>query len=80
MKSSNDRQGNTPSSQRKIWAIRDKEKFQEMVYEIKGFNDTLDQLFPDVKKFTSESMKDEIGRSDGVKALQSLQEATTDDH
>lgn len=51
-----------------------------MINEIKGFNDSLDQLFPDVRKFTTENMKVDIGRSEDIKALQSLQEATTDDH
>jgi hypothetical protein len=63
-----------------IWAIHDKKKFQNMVSEIKGFNDNLESLFPDIKRFTAENIRHEIDQSDDVVALQSLQEATTDDH
>lgn len=80
LKLSKDRQRSTALPQRRIWAIRDKRKFQEMIHEIKGFNDSLDQLFPNIKKFTSENMKKEIDCSEDIKALQSLQEATTDEH
>ncbi|KAH9476040.1 Small glutamine-rich tetratricopeptide repeat-containing protein 2 [Psilocybe cubensis] len=80
IRSSKDRQSNTPLPQKKLWAIRDKKKFEDMINEIRGFNDSLDQLFPDIKKFTTESIKADIGQSDDVKALQSLQEATTGGH
>ena len=79
-KSAKERQRGTPLKTRTMWAIHDKRKFQNMISEIKGFNDNLVSLFPDIKRYTSENIRNEIDQSDDIIALQSLHEATTDDH
>lgn len=79
-RSARDRQRGTPMRKKTIWAVHDKKKFQTMVFEIKGFNDNLESLFPDAKRKALESIRTEIDESEDVDALQSLQEATTDQH
>src|SRR6266576_365742 len=54
------RQRGTPLHKKTTWAIHDKKKFGEMVSEIKGFNDNLESLFPDIKRYTSENIRNEI--------------------
>lgn len=79
-RSARDRQRGTPLRKKTIWAVHDKKKFQAMVFEIKGFNDNLESLFPDAKIKALESMRAEIDESEDVDALQSLQEATANQH
>jgi hypothetical protein len=79
-KSAKERQRGTPITKKTLWAVHDKKKFQDMIAEIKGFNDNLHSLFPDVQSRTNENLRNEIDQSEDINALQSLQEATTDDH
>ncbi len=48
--------------------------------KIKGFNDNLESLFPDIKRYTSENIRNEINQSEDINALQTLEEATMDQH
>jgi hypothetical protein len=79
-KSAKDRQRDTPLKRKTLWAVHDKKKFQLLVTEIKGFNDSLESLFPDVKLRTLATISAEIRQSEDIHALQSLQEATSEDH
>jgi Prion-inhibition and propagation len=74
------RQNSTPLHKKTIWAIHNKKKFGEMISEIKGFNDNLESLFPDIKGYTFEDMRNEINQSEDIDALQSLEEATMNQH
>ena len=74
------RQHGTPLHKKTTWAIHNKKKFGEMVSEIKGFNDNLESLFPDIKRYTSEDIRGEINQSEDIDALLSLEEATMDQH
>lgn len=47
-RSARDRQRSTSFKQKTIWVVHDKVKFQLMVTEIRGFNDNLLSLFPDL--------------------------------
>jgi tetratricopeptide (TPR) repeat protein len=51
-----------------------------MVAEIKGFNENLETLFPDVKIKAAEAMRQDIGRSDQIQDLRLLQEATAGEY
>jgi hypothetical protein len=79
-RSAKDRQRTTPLKKKTIWAVHDKKKFQAMVSEIKGFNDNLESLFPDVKSKTAILIRNDIDQSEEVQTLQLLQEATADEH
>ncbi|KAF8626728.1 hypothetical protein AX17_006494 [Amanita inopinata Kibby_2008] len=79
-RSARNRQCGTPLGKKTVWAIHDKKKFQAMVSEIKGFNDNLESLFPDMKMYTSKTIAGEVAKSQDIDALQSLQEATAGEH
>ncbi|KAK3303069.1 prion-inhibition and propagation, helo domain-containing protein, partial [Chaetomium strumarium] len=42
-----DRQRDAPLARRTVWAVRDRSKFAALVAELRGFNDSLESLFPD---------------------------------
>ncbi|KAK4451186.1 small glutamine-rich tetratricopeptide repeat-containing protein 2 [Podospora aff. communis PSN243] len=71
-----DRQRDTPLTRRTIWAIRDRNKFLALVAELRGFNDSLESLFPDARAKAAEAMRNDIEAADGIRELQLLQEAT----
>jgi hypothetical protein len=71
-----ERQRSMNLARKTLWAVHDKRKFQSMVAEIKGFNENLETLFPDVKIKAAEAMRQDIGRSDQIQYLRLLQEAT----
>jgi len=73
-------QRGTPLKWKAIWVVFNKKKFQGFVSEIKGLNDNLEILFPDIAKNAVDNMKGKISQSDDIHALQSLQEATTEEH
>lgn len=79
-RSARERQRFTPFKQKTIWAVNDKTKFQRMVTEIKGFNDNLASLFPDLKGKTSEVLRDDIDQSDEIRPLMLLQQAAALEH
>ena len=73
-----DRQQAGTVKQKTVWAIRDKVKFQRMVTEIHGFNDSLADLFPDLQ--IREALRTEVNQSNEIRPLTLLQEASADDH
>ena len=75
-----DRQRNTTIARRTLWAIHDKKKFQAMVVEIRGFNDSLESLFPGSRNKIAEVMRVDLEASENIDELQLLQDATIDDH
>jgi Prion-inhibition and propagation len=75
-----DRQRETSLRKRTIWAVHDGKRFQKMVLDIKGFIDNLESLFPNTTGDVLENLRIDIDRSEDVGALQSLQEATTNEH
>lgn len=79
-KSSRNHQRNTPLKRKVTWAIGDKTKFLALITEIKGFNDSLVSLFPDVTSRTNRMLQEDIDTSEEIRSLQLLQQATSDDH
>ena len=79
-KSAKEIQQATPLKRKATWAISDKEKFSKLVAEIKGFNDSLDSLFPDITKSATSKILGEIGESCEIRDLQLLQQAAADEH
>jgi hypothetical protein len=73
--SSRNRQLNTHIGRRTLWAIHDARRFQALVAEIRGFNDSLETLFPGSKSKVAEEMRLDVERSDDVLELQLLQGA-----
>ena len=73
-----DRQRAGTVRQKAVWAIHDKSKFQRMVTEIRGFNDSLVDIFPDLR--VREALRIEIDQSNEIRPLTLLQEASADDH
>jgi hypothetical protein len=75
-----ERQRTTPLTRRTVWAVRDRRKFDMLVNELRGFNDSLESLFPDAQMRAAEAMRAEIEGAVEVRELQLLQEATADEH
>ena len=71
-----DRQRDATLTRRTVWAVRDRKKFLALVAELRGFNDSLESLFPDAQAKATEAMRNEIDAAEGVRELQLLQEAT----
>lgn len=75
-----ERQRTTPLTRRTLWAVRDRRKFEMLVSELRGFNDSLESLFPDAQMRAAEVMRAEIGDAVEVRELQLLEEATAEEH
>lgn len=75
-----ERQRNTPLARRTVWAVRDRKKFEVLVAELRGFNDSLESLFPDAQRTAAEAMRSEVDDAVQVRELQLLQEATAVEH
>ena len=75
-----ERQRTTTMTRRTIWAIHDKKKFQAMVVELRGLNDSLESLFPGSRNKIVEVMRVDVNASENIVELQLLQDATIDDH
>ncbi|KAK4167913.1 small glutamine-rich tetratricopeptide repeat-containing protein 2 [Cladorrhinum sp. PSN259] len=71
-----DRQRDTSIGRKTVWAIRDKSKFMALVAELRGFNDSLESLFPDAQAKAVAAMRNDIEAAEAVRELQLLQEAT----
>ncbi|KAK0654909.1 prion-inhibition and propagation-domain-containing protein [Cercophora newfieldiana] len=71
-----DRQRDTPVTRRTIWAVRDRNKFLALIAELRGFNDSLESLFPDAQAKAAQAMRNDIEAAEGIRELQLLQEAT----
>ena len=75
-----ERQRTTPLTRRMVWAVRDRQKFEMLVDELRGFNTSLESLFPDTQMRAAEVMRAEIEGAVDVRELQLLQEATAEVH
>ena len=75
-----ERQRTTTMARRTMWAIHDKKKFQAMVVEIRGFNDSLESLFTGSRNKIAEAMRVDVEASEDIDELQLLQDATIDDY
>jgi Prion-inhibition and propagation len=73
-----DRQRGTVLARKTLWAVHDRKKFEELVKEVRGFNDSLESLFPDAKRRAKEEMRVEVEESVEIGELRLLQEATSD--
>jgi len=60
------------------WAIKDKKRFQRFIDDLRGFNDSLDSLFPDVGPQAREAMVAEIKESTDLNDLQIVEQAAGD--
>ncbi|KAG9032379.1 hypothetical protein FS842_004098 [Serendipita sp. 407] len=79
-KSAKEYQQSTPLRLKTMWAISDKAKFVHFVTEIRGFNDSLVHLFPDVLFKANNALREDIDNSDEIRSLQLLQQASAEDH
>lgn len=75
-----DRQQNTTLKRKTLWAVRDGKKFGVFVAELRGFNDSLESLFPDAQTKIAEAMRIDIGSAVEMRDLQLLHEAMAEDH
>ncbi len=75
-----DRQRDTPLTLRTVWAVRDRKRFMTLVTELRGFNDSLESLFPDARARAAEAMRSDIDAAVEVRELALLQEATAGEH
>jgi hypothetical protein len=71
-----ERQRNTPMIRISKWAVNDRKKFMALVAEVRGFNDSLESLLPDVKLRMRAEMRSDIDEAVEVRGLGLLQEAT----
>ncbi|KAK4141493.1 heterokaryon incompatibility protein S [Dichotomopilus funicola] len=60
------------------WAIREKKRFQRFIDDLRGFNDSLVALFPDVGSQACEAMAAEINTSTDLGSLQVIEQAVGD--
>ncbi|TQN72551.1 Heterokaryon incompatibility protein S, partial [Colletotrichum shisoi] len=60
------------------WAVMDKKRFQGFVEELRGFNDSLCDLFPGLGENVRQAMAGEIQSSTDVGNLQIVEQAVTD--
>lgn len=73
-----DRQQAAPLGRRTLWAVRDRSKFEKFVSELRGYNNSLESLFPDAQVRAVGAMRAEIEGAVDVRELQLLQEATSE--
>lgn len=79
-KSSKNNQAGLSLRRRARWAIVDKNRFDILISEIRGFNDSLGALFPEVLSDTKIKLREEIEASDEVGSLRLLQQASATDY
>ncbi|OBT62209.1 hypothetical protein VE03_08057 [Pseudogymnoascus sp. 23342-1-I1] len=60
------------------WAIKDKKRFGRFIDDLRGFNDSLTLLFPDVDVRTRATMAAEINESTDLDGLQTVVKAVVD--
>ncbi|KAJ5369217.1 uncharacterized protein N7496_008977 [Penicillium cataractarum] len=60
------------------WAIKDKKRFERFVEDLRGFNDSLALLFPDIDADARQAMADEIKESTDLNGLQIVEQAVSD--
>ncbi|KAJ5819551.1 hypothetical protein N7474_005142 [Penicillium riverlandense] len=71
-------QKQTPLVAAARWAVKDKKKFGRFVNDLRGFNDSLTLLFPDVEENTRTTMITEIKESTDLDSLQLVENAVSD--
>ncbi|UKZ46819.1 hypothetical protein TrVGV298_001029 [Trichoderma virens] len=74
------RQRSTALNRRVVWAVRDRRKFDMLISELRGFNDSLESLFPDAQIRAAAAMRAEIEGAVEIRGLRLLQEATAEEH
>ncbi|KAL1914536.1 uncharacterized protein VTP21DRAFT_8161 [Calcarisporiella thermophila] len=79
-KSAKEYQQTTSMRRKAAWAINDRAKFLSLIAEIRGFNDSLVSLFPDLKSRTAIRLREDIEASEEIRSLQLLQQASADDY
>ncbi|KAF2278700.1 uncharacterized protein EI97DRAFT_484287 [Westerdykella ornata] len=79
-RSARERQKGARITTKARWAIKDKQKFKELVAEIKGFNDNLESLFPESRDKIAEAMMEDVEKSENIVKLQLLQDVTAEVH
>jgi hypothetical protein len=60
------------------WAIKDKKRFERFVEDLRGFNDSLALLFPEIDADSRQIMADEIKESTDLNGLQIVEQAVSD--
>jgi hypothetical protein len=60
------------------WAIVDKKRFQQLIADLRDFNDSLSVLFPDVEDHTREVMVADIRATVNAEDLRVIEQATMD--
>lgn len=76
-KSGRERQQAGSLGQKTTWVVHDRARFLQMVLEIRQYNDSLAQLFPDLA--IRDAIRREIGRRSDVRPLELLEEASYND-
>ena len=79
-RSAKERQHSTPVTGKATRAIYDQRKFKTMVEDVKGLNDSLEALFPDIKLKVTQEMRDDIDQSEEAESLGLLRQATGGEH
>jgi hypothetical protein len=64
-----EKQRNTTVIRKTKWAIHDHEKFMVLVAQLRGFNDSLESLFPGARLRMMEVMQRDIDEADQVLQL-----------
>ncbi|CAK7215112.1 hypothetical protein SBRCBS47491_002371 [Sporothrix bragantina] len=75
-----ERQAGTTIKGKTMWAVRDRKRFTVFITELRGFNDSLESLFPGAKFQVAQAMKYDINAAVEINDLQLLQEAMASDH
>lgn len=75
-----ERQASTTIKGKTMWAVRDRKRFTVFITELRGFNDSLESLFPGAKFQVAQVMKSDINAAVEINDLQLLQEAMASDH
>ncbi|KIH89918.1 hypothetical protein SPBR_00098 [Sporothrix brasiliensis 5110] len=75
-----ERQAGTTIKGKTLWAVRDRKRFTVLITELRGFNDSLESLFPGAKSQVTQVMTHDINTAVEINDLQLLQEAMASDH
>lgn len=60
------------------WAVKDKKRFERFIEDLRGFNDSLCALFPDLDEQVRQGMAAEIKSSTDLEKLQIVEQAVAD--
>ncbi|KAF9458772.1 prion-inhibition and propagation-domain-containing protein [Collybia nuda] len=76
----NENKRSTSSTKKAKWSINDKMKFQNLVKDMNGYNNSLINLFPDIGTRAAARIKEDIGASNDVRRLRLVREAASEIH